>query len=1067
MRVLGISCYGRASAAAVVVDGQVVAAAAEERFSRIKNDSNFPQQAIQFCLKAAFCESKELDLVVFFEKPLRKFERIVKSALACWPKSALFFRESTLQWVPDRLRMQTILQEKLGLDKQRIVFCSHQMAEAAASYYTSDFTESALLTVDGAGEWAVGARGSGWDTQVHLDDEMHFPHSLGLLYETFTSFLGFPVGEGGEYKVMGMAAYGRPVYFDTIMKKLVKLESDGSFTLNMDYFSFHCSDYRPFTEKFCEIFGQPRPTSEAHLLDSHYADVAASIQKVAEEILVRQTQALRRKYGHINLCLSGSMALNPAANMRIYTESEFENIHIQPASGDCGGALGAALWGYYRVLGGKKRYRLLNPYLGQEYDDYAVADFLRSHNCRYQELADINAVYQEVAARLESGQVVGWMKGRFEWGPRALGARSILADPRSAHMRDLINARVKLREPFSPFAASVLAEGLEDYFGIADSVQAEPLRFMLMAVPVYEDRRNIIPAVTHADGTSRIQAVYRQESPYFYELINAFYQRTGIPMLLNTSFCLRGEPIVNTPAEALSAFTRSDMDALVMGRMLVSRRSIDDKRVISGAEIKKWSQNPVLAPVPPESQEDGVGVKKIAYKSYKPEGLLDDLGVVGRVLKYVALICLVLLGAELLTWLVVSDVDMQLRGIYVSGKDGLRLKPNWKKRVKGREFKADVRLNSAGWRELPALRLVDQFGSEEVRQLAVGDDDGVVSDAVASRRPGVGQTILALGDSFAFGSWSNVEDTWLNQIQRTTGAKVNCLAMPYAGTDSMAEIYRSLKPTERKADIVLLAFYTGNDFYENMAGRQSFVVSNGEVVLTPQAEAIWERYDCLKKQQKAVNVPGSNQIAWYKQFLRRSHLCRFIGDLFHRFQKRLAPQMAQAWFLNTYTNEMRQGVGKTREALEKIHKLCSERGSTMVVVIIPSSWEVYDADWQRWLDSTGYKPELFDRAKPRQIILDWAESKGVYALDLWPYLVNRPRMYYEHDIHLNHLGHFQSGEAVSQYLDRSGIFDLNVYDTNVIDSGNSGSNSGESMPGDSVNVDIDTSGIDKNSSKDM
>ncbi len=1028
MRVLGISCFYHDSAAAIIVDGQVVAAAEEERFSRIKHDFAFPHRAIKFCLDSAFCQAQDLDLVVFFEKPFQKFDRLLMSAMATWPKSAIAFRESSLVWLLDKLWVKAYLQEQLGIGKDKIVFCSHHLSHAASAYYCSGFTSAALLTVDGVGEWATGTRGSAWGTQIHLDDEMRFPHSLGLLYSAFTAFLGFQVNEG-EYKVMGMAPYGKPIFFETIFKKLVRLESDGSFTLNMEYFDFHHSAYRSFSDKFCELFSKPRSPEEANLLDQHYADVAASIQAATEEILVRQAQALRRKYGHDNLCLAGGVALNSVANARIYRESGFSGIYIHPAAGDNGGALGAALWGYYNVLGGTQRYRLLTPYLGQEHDDYAIADYLRSQNCKFKELPDMNAVYQEVATRLEYGQVVGWMKGRFEWGPRALGARSILADPRAAYMKDLVNARIKFREPFRPFAPSVLAEGIEEYFDIPNPHLVDPLRFMLMVVPVYQDRREIIPAVTHVDGTSRIQAVYKQESPYYYELINAFYQRTGVPLLLNTSFNLRGEPIVNTPAEALSTFTRSDMDALIMGRMLISRRAISEKRSIPGAELEKWSHAPTAAPSQNE-QGRAAASRKIVYKSDN-DRFANDFGFIGNCIKYVALLVLALIGAEILVWLCVSNTNMQMRGLYVKSEDGLRMKAGWSKRIKGPEFSADVHINNDGWRDLPALRPVDQFGDDQVKQLSTAADDGVAADAVASRRPGVGQTILALGDSFTFGCWSNTEDTWLNQIQRITGAKVLNYGMPNAGTDAEADLYAKLKPGERKADVVMLGFYTGNDFYDNMVGQRSFTVVDKSLVLTPEAEALWGSYDCLKKQQDSVSIPKDNTVPLYKTLLRRSHLYQFVSAIAYSFGPKLRPNTAQAWCLNNYTKEMRQSVANTAEALNKIRTLCSERGSTFVIVLIPSSVEVYDQDWQNWVDGSKLEDNLFDRAKPRQIILDWAESNGVYVLDLWPYLVNRPRMYYTKDMHFNKLGHFQTGEVVSQYLDRAGVFDINMFDSSV------------------------------------
>ncbi|MGM9992471.1 MAG: carbamoyltransferase N-terminal domain-containing protein [Candidatus Bruticola sp.] len=1033
MRVLGISCFYHDSAAAIIVDGQIVAAAEEERFSRVKHDFAFPKLAIQFCLDSAFCKAEDLDLVVFFEKPFQKFDRLLMSSMASWPKSAVAFRESSLVWLLDKLWVQAFLQEQLGVAKDKIVFCSHHLSHAASAYYCSGFTSAALLTVDGVGEWATGTRGSAWGNQIHLDDEMRFPHSLGLLYSAFTAFLGFQVNEG-EYKVMGMAPYGKPTFFDTIFKNLVRLDSDGSFTLNMDYFAFHRSAYHSFSDKFCDLFGRPRTPEESNLLDPHYANIAASIQAAAEEILVRQAQALHRKYGHENLCLAGGVALNSVANARIYRESGFSNLYIHPAAGDNGGALGAALWGYYNVLGGTQRYRLLTPYLGQEHDDYAVADYLRSQNCKFRELPDMNSVYQEISARLESGQVVGWMKGRFEWGPRALGARSILADPRSAYMKDLVNARIKFREPFRPFAPSVLAEGVESYFDISNSHLLDPLRFMLMVVPVRPEMREVIPAVTHVDGTSRIQAVYQQESPYYYELIKAFYQRTGVPLVLNTSFNLRGEPIVNTPAEALSTFTRSDMDALIMGRMLVSRRAISDKRVIPGAELEKWSHTPSLAENQ-NAQGRAAASRKIVYKSDN-DSSSGFTRIISTAFKYVAIIFLLLVGAEILVRLGIDNTNMQMRGLYISTKDGLRMQPGWTRRIHGPEFSAEVHINDEGWRAMPALRPVDQFGGDQVKQLADGADDKAVSEAVASRRPGVGQTILALGDSFTFGCWSDAEDTWLNQIQCITGAKVLNYGIPNAGTDAEAELYAKLKPSERKADVVMLGFYTGNDFYDNMVGSQSFTVSDKALVLTPKAEALWSNYDCFKKQQDSVDLPKDNNISLYKNLLRRSHLYQFLCAIAYSFggSAKLRPNTAQAWCLNSYTKEMREGAAKTAESLEKIRTLCSERGSVFVIVLIPSSIEVYDQDWQNWIERSKLEDSLFDRGKPRQIVLDWAADQGVYVLDLWPYLVNRPRMYYSKDMHFNKLGHFQTGEVVSQFLDRAGIFDINMYDSSVVDS---------------------------------
>lgn len=414
-----------------------------------------------------------------------------------------------------------------------------------------------------------------------------------------------------------------------------------------------------------------------------------------------------------------------------------------------------------------------------------------------------------------------------------------------------------------------------------------------------------------------------------------------------------------------------------------------------------------------------------------------------RILIGVGVFIVILLLLEFIAWLFVYNIDMQLRGLYAAEDGSWHLKPNWSKRVKGSEFSANVRINAEGRREMPELPLIDQFSSSQVKQLsATGEDRGTI------RRPGVGQTILVLGDSFAFGSWAEAEDTWLNQIQRVTGAKVVNCAYPQAGTETMLNLYQKMSPTQRKADIVLLAFCTGNDFYENMLGDSSFVLSDGLLVLTPKAEARWSKYNCLLKENKA-SLPKSNEISWYRPLLRRSHFWQWLTAPSGK-EKILTPEINESWYLQGYTKEMKDGVNKTLKELNELQKLCAEHGSTLVIAVIPSRTEVYDKDWERWLESHNFNEELFDRHKPRNIILDWAESKGVYAIDLLPSLVNRQRLYFTKDEHFNNWGHFQVGEVVSQFLDRNGIFDLNMSDS-AVDSVNNAQNN-ETMPEDDVEI---------------
>lgn len=570
MDILGISCFFHDAAAALLRDGRLLAAAEEERFTRRKHDFEFPQNAIDFCLRTGGIEARDLDYVVFFEKPFIKFERLLLTSLQGFPRSYRLFREAMLTWLGDKLWIKQLIQKRLGALPERILFSEHHLSHAASAFFCSPFDEAALLTVDGVGEWTTASLGVGRGREIRLVREIRFPHSVGLLYSAFTAFLGFEVNEG-EYKVMGMAPYGVPRYVDEV-HKLVRLNGDGSFELDMDYFAFHHSTHRTFSRKFETLFGPPRsPKADVDRPDQHYADIAASIQFVTEEILLAMARALQRDSGLRKLCLAGGVALNSVANGRIARETAFDEVYIQPSAGDGGGAIGAALYAYHTVLGKPRRFVMEHAFWGEEHPAEATERFLRRESIRYARIDDEERLIERVVDRLQAGNVVGWSQGRFEWGPRALGNRSILADPRRPGMKDLLNAKIKFREPFRPFAPSVLEERAAEYFVLPDAARHYPARFMLYVVDVRNEKQAVIPAVTHVDGTSRLQTVNQALSPRYHKLVQTFGKATGVPVVLNTSFNLQGEPIVNTPAEAFNTFNQSGMDVLVLGECLVEK----------------------------------------------------------------------------------------------------------------------------------------------------------------------------------------------------------------------------------------------------------------------------------------------------------------------------------------------------------------------------------------------------------------------------------------------------------------------------------------------------------------
>jgi carbamoyltransferase len=584
--ILGISAFYHDAAAALVVDGRIVAAAQEERFTRRKHDAGFPRHAVEYCLHTAGLTAAQLDHVVFYEKPLLKFERLLETYLAFAPVGITSFFQAAPQWVHEKLQLARVMNEGLGGEYRRpYVFTEHHEAHAASAFFPSPFEEAALLTIDGVGEWATASLGTGRGNRIELSHEMRFPHSLGLLYSAFTYFCGFKVNSG-EYKLMGLAPYGTPRFANLILDHLVELKPDGSFRLALDYFDY-CTGLTMTSAKFDRLFGGPPRRPEA-AFTSRELDLAASIQQVTETILLRMVRQLHAQTGMKNLCLAGGVALNCVGNGRLLREGPFERIWIQPAAGDAGGALGAALFVWHQLLENPRRPGLPDgqqgSLLGPDCGTDEIKTVLTEQHAVYQRAADEAALCAETARLIAAGKVVGWVQGRMEYGPRALGNRSILGDARNPGMQFTMNLKIKFRESFRPFAPVVLADRVTDYFEVPAGTESP---YMLIVAPVQSAQRRLveetaaagvarvhevrstIPAVTHVDYSARIQTVDEIRNPRLHRLMQAFHRQTGCPVMINTSFNVRGEPIVCTPADAYRCFMATDMDALVIGDFIL------------------------------------------------------------------------------------------------------------------------------------------------------------------------------------------------------------------------------------------------------------------------------------------------------------------------------------------------------------------------------------------------------------------------------------------------------------------------------------------------------------------
>ncbi len=591
--ILGISAFYHDSAACILVDGKIIAAAQEERFTRKKHDSSYPRNSIQFVLNYANLKLSEVNQIIFFEKPFLKFERLLETYVAFAPKGFLSFSKAMPLWIREKLFQKNLLFNELKEhdenynSDENIFFSDHHLSHASSAFFPSPFEEAIVLTADGVGEWATTTVAVGKGNNLEIKKEIHFPHSLGLLYSAFTYYTGFKVNSG-EYKLMGLAPYGKSIYVEKI-KKLVDIKDDGTFRLNQKYFNYS-TGLTMINNKFENLFGQKTRNSENERLTQFHMDIAASIQKVTEEIIIKLTKSIRKEYGINNLCLAGGVALNCVANGKILKENIFENIWIQPAAGDAGGSLGAALALWHIEQGNKRivnlRDSMQGSYLGMEYSQDQIENELRSIGANFETLK-YDDLIDQTSENLSNEKAVGWFQGRMEFGPRALGGRSILADPRSENMQKNLNLKVKYRESFRPFAPSILKEDLPNWFDmnvdspymllVADILPEKKIEMTdqekkLFGIEKLNVKRSKIPAVTHVDYSARIQTVTEENNKRYFDLISKFKEKTGCPVIVNTSFNIRGEPIVNTPTDAFNCFMGTKLDYLIIGNCVLDKK---------------------------------------------------------------------------------------------------------------------------------------------------------------------------------------------------------------------------------------------------------------------------------------------------------------------------------------------------------------------------------------------------------------------------------------------------------------------------------------------------------------
>ncbi len=560
--ILGISCYYHDAAACLIRDGKIIAAMEEEKFTRIKHDNNFPINSITHCLKKAGINAKNLDFIGFYEKPVIKFERVIQTFTECYPSGFWMFYKQMPSWINEKLRIKSIIKNRLKYNKD-VLFIDHHTSHASSAFFVSPFKKATIITIDGVGEWITTSIKKGIHNNIFPLQELHFPHSLGLLYSTITSYLGFNVNND-EYKVMGLAAQGKPKYHAKF-RKIINIKNDGSFKMDMKYFDYSIKT-QMWAKELENLMGKPRkPYTE---ITKRHENIAATLQKITEEIYFKIANHAYELTKFKNLCIAGGVGLNSVANGKLYDETPFEKIFVQPAATDAGGAIGTAYFIWNQILKRSRKFKMYNAYLGPEFNQKEIKIFLDNNKIKYKKLSK-KELPETVAKLLSKNKIIGWFQGKTEWGPRALGNRSILANPINPDMKNIINSKIKHREDFRPFAGSVLKEDANHYFKIPENNHNSP--FMNFVFKVLPNKEKFIPSITHTDKTCRIQTVSKNQNAMYYSLIKKFKKLTGIPIILNTSFNLKDEPIVCTPQDALNDFYKVPMDCLIMGSYLIEK----------------------------------------------------------------------------------------------------------------------------------------------------------------------------------------------------------------------------------------------------------------------------------------------------------------------------------------------------------------------------------------------------------------------------------------------------------------------------------------------------------------
>jgi len=966
MYILGISAYYHDSAAVLIKDGNIVAAAQEERFTRKKHDDGFPRMAAEYCLKEAGIDITQLEHVVFYDKPILKFDRLLETYLSYVPGGWISFRKAIPLWLSKKFHLPKIIKKELGW-KGKVLFTEHHESHAASAFFPSPFEEAAVICFDGVGEWATTTWGVGKGNRVEIKQQISFPHSLGLLYSAFTYYTGFKVNSG-EYKVMGLAPYGVPKYVELIMNELIDIKEDGSFRMNMKEFNY-CQGLTMTNRKFSKLFGGP-PRKPEKKITQREMDIAASIQKVTEEIVLRIGRFVYDQTGQKNLCMAGGVALNCVSNGRLLRDGPFENIWVQPSAGDAGGALGTALaiWHHYldmpREVNGKED-RQYGSYLGPHFDNNEIKKFLDENGYPYREYNE-EALYDDVAKRIETGEAIGWFQGKMEFGPRALGARSIIGDARNPDMQKKMNLKIKNRESFRPFAPSILLENVSEWF---EHDKESP--YMLVVAPVKEEKRvpmsdeekglfgidklNIsrsdIPAITHVDYSARIQTVDGKYNQRYYRLIKQFYENTGCPVIVNTSFNVRGEPIVCTPKDAYRCFMRTEMDTLVL-----------EDFVLSKSEQPEW--------VDKKNMSQRMRTKNISQRM-RTKNIVVNISV---------LLCSIFLGFMAVEgYFRIFNPQSLIPVLFKEDPIyGLINIPGLKGYIKKPEFMFHFQLNSLGFRDKEPNKL----------------------------KPESTYRIIGLGDSFTWGTGVKRNEIYLMRLEKSLNRDSNKVtyevfnwAVGSWGTSQQLLLLKH-QVIKYSPDLVVLQYFKGNDMSDNLRSNLFKISEKGELV--PSSNYGYQKTRSVKK--------IVNNIPFYSFFVQRSHFFNFMRLKLIRITVNKDTRDVNAALPSSSSEEY--SFRLTEKIMEEFFSIASNNGIKVILIVIPTYEESHPnldklslVEKQKFINERAMLTNVCNRHN-----IPLVDLKSIFTSD------DVSSIYYAVDGHLRPYGHILVSKILEEYI---------------------------------------------------